>query len=93
MKSGSYIYNPRTGNKERIGRIVQMHANTRKEIESVSSGNWCYGSELKTFAQETHSVTPDHAVILEEMTFPEPVISIAIEPKTKADQEKNGNIS
>jgi elongation factor G len=90
MKSGSYVYNPRTGNKERIGRIVQMHANTRKEIESVEAGGIGAAVGLKDVRTGDTLCEVDKPVILEEMTFPEPVISIAIEPKTKADQEKMG---
>ncbi|QQS59205.1 elongation factor G [Candidatus Peregrinibacteria bacterium] len=90
MKSGSYVYNPRTGNKERVGRIVQMHANTRKEIESVPAGGIGAAVGIKDVRTGDTLCDPDKAVILEEMTFPEPVISIAIEPKTKADQEKMG---
>lgn len=90
MHSGSYIYNPRTGNKERVGRIVQMHANNRKEISSVSSGGIGAAVGLKDVRTGDTLCDPDKPVILEEMTFPEPVISIAIEPKTKADQERMG---
>ncbi len=90
MNSGSYIYNPRTGNKERVGRIVQMHANTRKEIDKVEAGGIGAAVGLKDVRTGDTLCDPDKPVILEEMTFPEPVISIAIEPKTKADQEKMG---
>ncbi len=90
MTSGSYVYNPRTGNKERVGRIVQMHANTRKEIDSVPAGGIGAAVGLKDVRTGDTLCNPDKAVVLEEMTFPEPVISIAIEPKTKADQEKMG---
>lgn len=90
MKSGSYIVNPRTGKKERIGRIVQMHANTRQEIDTVEAGGIGAAVGLKDVRTGDTLCDPDHQCILEEMTFPEPVISIAIEPKTKADQEKMG---
>ncbi len=90
MNSGSYIYNPRTGNKERVGRIVQMHANTRKEIESVEAGGIGAAVGIKEVRTGDTLCDPDKPIVLEEMTFPEPVISIAIEPKTKADQEKMG---
>lgn len=90
MNSGSYILNPRTGNKERIGRIVQMHANTRKEIDKVAAGGIGAAVGLKDVRTGDTLCDPDKPIILEEMTFPDPVINIAIEPKTKADQEKMG---
>ncbi len=90
MKSGSYIYNPRTGKKERVGRIVQMHANDRKEIPEVGTGGIGAAVGIKDVRTGDTLCDPNHEIILEEMTFPEPVISIAIEPKTKADQEKMG---
>lgn len=90
MTSGSYIFNPRTGKKERVGRIVQMHANDRKEIDEVGTGGIGAAVGLKDVRTGDTLCDPDKQIILEEMTFPEPVISIAIEPKTKADQEKMG---
>ncbi len=90
MKSGSYVYNPRTGNKERVGRIVQMHANDRKEVSEIGTGGIGAAVGIKAVRTGDTLCDPDKPVILEEMTFPEPVISIAIEPKTKADQEKMG---
>lgn len=90
MKSGSYILNARTGQKERIGRIVQMHANQRKEIEEVGTGGIGAAVGLKDVRTGDTLCDPDKPIVLEEMTFPEPVIHIAIEPKTKADQEKMG---
>ena len=90
MNSGSYIFNPRTGKKERVGRIVQMHANDRKEIDEVGTGGIGAAVGLKDVRTGDTLCDPDKQIILEEMTFPEPVISIAIEPKTKADQEKMG---
>jgi elongation factor G len=90
LKSGSYVLNATKGKKERIGRILQMHANHREEIDVVYAGDIAAAVGLKdTFTGDTLS-DPDHPVILESMTFPEPVIEVAIEPKTKADQDKLG---
>ena len=90
LKSGSYVLNATKGKKERIGRILQMHANHREEIDMVYAGDIAAAVGLKdTFTGDTLS-DPDHPVILESMTFPEPVIEVAIEPKTKADQDKLG---
>jgi len=88
LKAGSYVLNPTKGKKERIGRILQMHANHREEIEQVYAGDIAAAVGLKdTFTGDTLS-DPDHPVVLESMTFPEPVIEVKIEPKTKADQDK-----
>jgi elongation factor G len=88
LKAGSYVMNPTKGKKERIGRILQMHANHREEIEEVYAGDIAAAVGLKdTFTGDTLT-DPDHPVILESMTFPEPVIEVKIEPKTKADQDK-----
>ena len=88
LKSGSYVYNSSKGEKERIGRILQMHANQRKEITEVYAGEIAAAVGLKdTFTGDT-VCDEKHPVILEKMTFPEPVIELAIEPKSKADQEK-----
>ncbi|HEX9043689.1 MAG TPA: elongation factor G, partial [Candidatus Limnocylindrales bacterium] len=88
LSAGSYVYNTSKGRKERIGRILQMHANHREEIEQVYAGDIAAAVGLKeTFTGDTLT-DPDHPVILESMTFPEPVIEVAIEPKTKADQDK-----
>jgi len=90
LKSGSYVLNATKGRKERIGRILQMHANHREEIEAVYAGDIAAAVGLKdSFTGDTLS-DADHPVILESMTFPEPVIEVAIEPKTKADQDKLG---
>jgi elongation factor G len=90
MKSGSYVLNASKGKRERIGRILQMHANHREEIDIVYAGDIAAAVGLKdTFTGDTLS-DPEHPVILESMTFPEPVIEVAIEPKTKADQDKLG---
>jgi elongation factor G len=90
LKAGSYVMNPTKGRKERIGRILQMHANHREEIEEVYAGDIAAAVGLKdTYTGDTLT-DPDHPVILESMTFPEPVIEVKIEPKTKADQDKLG---
>lgn len=90
LKAGSYILNSSKGRKERIGRILQMHANHREEIEEVYAGDIAAAVGLKeTFTGDTLADS-DHPVILESMTFPEPVIEVKIEPKTKADQDKMG---
>ena len=88
LKTGSYVYNASKDKKERIGRIVELHANHREEIEEVSAGDIAAAVGLRdTFTGDTLT-DPDHPVILESMVFPEPVIEVAIEPKTKADQDK-----
>ena len=88
LKSGSYVLNAAKGRKERVGRILQMHANHREEIEEVYAGDIAAAVGLKeTFTGDTLT-DPDKPIILESMTFPEPVIEVAIEPKTKADQDK-----
>ena len=90
LKAGSYVLNPGKGKRERIGRILQMHANHREEIDQVYAGDIAAAVGLKdTFTGDTLCI-PEHPVVLESMTFPEPVIEVAIEPKTKADQDKLG---
>lgn len=90
LSAGSYILNTTTGEKERVGRIVRMHADKREEIDSVSAGDIAAIIGLKdTFTG--HTLTdPAHPIALESITFPDPPVSIAVEPKTKADQEKMG---
>jgi elongation factor G len=90
LKSGSYVYNSTKGKKERIGRILQMHANHRAEIEEVYSGDIAAAVGLKDTTTGDTLCDEKHAIILESMDFPDPVIEIAIEPKTKAGQEKMG---
>ncbi|MCM0082705.1 elongation factor G [Geomonas sp. Red32] len=90
MNSGSYVYNSTKGKRERIGRILKMHANKREEIKEVFAGDIAAAVGLKYTTTGDTLCDEDHAVILESIEFPEPVISIAIEPKTKADQEKLG---
>jgi elongation factor G len=88
LKSGSYILNSSTGQKERIGRILRMHANHREEVDQVYAGEIAAAVGLKGTTTGHTLADPAKPIILESITFPEPVISIAIEPKTKADQEK-----
>ena len=90
INSGDTIYNPIKGKKERIGRILQMHANQREEIKEVRAGDIAAAVGLKEATTGDTLCAPDNAIILERMVFPEPVISQAVEPKTKADQEKMG---
>ena len=88
LPSGSYIYNSTRGKRERIGRILQMHANKREEIDEVRAGDIAAAIGLKDTATGNTLTDPDNQVVLESMTFPEPVIDVAIEPKTKVDQDK-----
>jgi elongation factor G len=90
LESGSYVYNPKNGEKERIGRIVQMHANSREEIKEVNTGDIAAIIGLKSTTTGDTLCAENNPILLESITFPEPVISIAVEPKTKADQEKMG---
>ncbi|MFH1583192.1 MAG: elongation factor G [Candidatus Falkowbacteria bacterium] len=90
LKSGSYVLNTTTGNKERIGRIVRMHANHREEVQKVYSGEIAAAIGLKATTTGNTLCDESRPLVLESITFPEPVIHIAIEPKTKADQEKMG---
>lgn len=88
LKKGSYVMNSTKGNKERIGRLVMMHANSREEVEEVRAGDIAAAVGLKDTTTGDTLCDENHQIILEKMTFPEPVISVAVEPKTKADQEK-----
>jgi len=90
LEAGSYVVNSVKGRKERIGRILQMHANDRKEIKEVRAGDIAAAVGLKSTTTGDTLCDPEHPVVLERMEFPEPVISVAIEPKSKADQEKMG---
>ena len=90
LASGSYVYNSTKGKKERIGRILQMHANRREEIERVYTGDIAAAVGLKDTTTGDTLCDDKNLIILESMVFPEPVISVAVEPKTKADQEKMG---
>jgi elongation factor G len=90
LKSGDAVYNPVKGKKERIGRLVQMHANSREELTEVRAGDIAAAIGLKDTVTGETLCDPAHEITLERMEFPEPVISVAIEPRTKADQEKMG---
>ncbi len=90
VKAGSYVLNSTKNEKERIGRIVRMHANHREEIEELTAGDIGALVGMKVTTTGNTLCDPENPVILESITFPEPVIDIAIEPKTKADQEKMG---
>ena len=90
LQSGSYVYNSTKGKKERIGRILQMHANRREEIDEVYAGDIAAAVGLKDTTTGDTLCDEKHSIILESMDFPDPVIEIAIEPKTKAGQEKMG---
>ncbi|OHA94748.1 MAG: translation elongation factor G [Candidatus Zambryskibacteria bacterium RIFCSPHIGHO2_02_FULL_39_16] len=90
IESGTYLYNSTTGEKERLGRIVRLQANDREEVKKVFSGEIAAAVGLKN-AKTSHTFSDeDNPIILDQITFPEPVISLRIEPKTKADQEKMG---
>jgi len=90
MSSGDTVYNPIKERKERIGRLLQMHSNDRKEIQEVLAGDIAAAVGLKDVMTGDTLCDPKHVITLEKMEFPEPVISVAIEPKTKPDQEKMG---
>ena len=90
LKTGSYIYNSVKGKKERIGRILRMHANHREEVEEVTAGEICAIVGLKDTTTGDTLCDENNPIVLEKMEFPDPVIQIAIEPKTKAGQEKMG---
>lgn len=90
LDAGSYVYNSTKGKKERIGRILQMHADKRAELNTVYSGDIAAAVGLKNTTTGDTLCDEDHEIILESMEFPDPVIEIAIEPKTKAGQEKMG---
>ena len=91
MNQGTYVLNTTKGKKERVGRILQMHANHRKEIDCAYSGDIAAAVGFKDVTTGDTLCDVDHPIILEKMEFPDPVISVAVEPKTKADQEKMGN--
>ena len=90
LKSGDSVYNPIKGQKERIGRLLQMHSNSREEIKEVRAGDICAAVGLKDVTTGETLCDIANKITLERMEFPEPVISVAVEPKTKADQEKMG---
>ncbi|AKS42655.1 elongation factor G [Wenzhouxiangella marina] len=90
LKSGDTVYNPVKGKKERVGRILQMHANSREELKEVRAGDIAAAVGLKDVTTGDTLCDPSNVITLERMEFPEPVISVAVEPKTKSDQEKMG---
>jgi len=90
LEAGSYILNTRTGNKERIGRVLRMHANDREEVKKVFAGEIAAAVGLKDVRTSDTLCSLESPIILDEIIFPEPVVSLKIEPKTKADQEKMG---
>ncbi len=90
VKSGDTVYNPVRGKKERIGRLLQMHANQRDEIKEVRAGDIAAAVGLREASTGDTLCDPNKVIMLERMVFPEPVIHVAVEPKTKADQEKMG---
>ncbi|GAB3316280.1 elongation factor G [Luteimonas notoginsengisoli] len=90
LNSGDQVYNPVKSKKERVGRILQMHSNDRNEIKEVRAGDIAAAVGLKDVTTGDTLCAQDHIITLERMTFPEPVISMAVEPKTKSDQEKMG---
>jgi elongation factor G len=90
LKSGDSVYNPIKGQKERIGRLLQMHSNSREEIKEVRAGDICAAVGLKDVTTGETLCDVANKITLERMEYPEPVISVAVEPKTKADQEKMG---
>ena len=90
VKAGSYVFNVTKGEQERVGRILRMHANHREEVSEVFAGEIGAMIGLKTTVTGDTLADPDHPILLERITFPEPVVSLKIEPKTKADQERMG---
>ncbi len=90
LKAGTYVLNARTGETERIGRIVRLHANHREEVDEVYAGDIAAAVGLKGTRTGDTLCSPDHPIQLESIVFPTPVIDVAIEPKTKGDQEKMG---
>jgi elongation factor G len=88
LDKGSQVVNTTTGSKERIGRILQMHANHREDVDAVMTGDIAAGIGLKNTRTGDTLCTPGHEITLEQLEFPEPVIHVAVEPKTKVDQEK-----
>ena len=91
LSAGSRVLNSATGRTERIGRLLMMHANSREEIEECYAGDILAGVGLKQTSTGDTLCAPDAPIMLEQIEFPEPVIAVAIEPKTKADQEKLGD--
>ena len=90
MNAGESIYNVAKGRKERVGRLLRMHANKREDIQEIMAGDICAAVGLKTVSTGDTICDEDHPIALESIDFPTPVIQLAVEPKTKADQEKMG---
>ncbi|MEK7560635.1 MAG: elongation factor G, partial [Patescibacteria group bacterium] len=90
LSAGSYVYNSATGDQERIGRLLRMHANSREELKDIQAGNIAAAVGLKNTHTGDTLCDPQNPIVLEQITFPEPVVSLKIEPKTKADQERMG---
>ena len=90
LKSGDTVYNPVKAKKERVGRILQMHANSREELKEVRAGDIAAAVGLKDIVTGDTLCDQNNIITLERMEFPDPVISVAVEPKTKPDQEKMG---
>src|SRR5262249_30874045 len=88
LSSGSYVLNATTGRKERVGRILQMHANHREDVEQIGAGQIAAAVGLKQTTTGDTLCAEDAPVLLESIDFPDPVIDVAVEPKTKADQDK-----
>lgn len=88
LNAGSYVFNTNTGKKERIGRLLKMHANSKEDIQIVRAGDIAAAVGIKEVRTGDTLCDPDHKIVLEQMVFPEPVIKLAIEPKTKADNDK-----
>src|SRR3989449_364002 len=91
IRTGDQVLNAATGQKERIGRLVQMHANKREEISEVYAGDIAAGIGMKRVTTGNTLCDPEYPIALEAMSFPEPVVDVAIEPKSKADEEKLAN--
>jgi elongation factor G len=91
LNSGSYIFNTSTGRKERVGRLLEMHANHREDVEQIAAGSIAAAVGLKQTTTGDTLCDPDAPVLLESIDFPDPVIDVAVEPKTKADQDKLQN--
>ena len=90
LETGSYVYNPTKRRKERVGRLLKMHANKREDIKAIYTGDIAAAVGLKNVTTGDTICSEGSQIVLEAMDFPEPVIAVAIEPKTKADQEKMG---
>jgi elongation factor G len=90
LKSGEHVFNVAKGRKERVGRLLRMHANKREEIQEILAGDICAAVGLKTVSTGDTICDDEHPIVLESIDFPMPVIQLAVEPKTKADQEKMG---